>query len=177
MLRAKQLGAEVQRISPVYNSISYSIEGSIQVLQTNHKRKRAAWQPPNKIQIASRALPANHLHLEYPQSRHESQPDACSSWPPHSGHSPTIVDMPVWLIVSTAALFMICRSEDGRFLKRRSIRSKHSATACSGDVSSRSLNQTAWVPVTLLRLRATSLTSNPPRSILDASKPTPALIG
>ena len=46
----------------------------------------------------------------------------------------------------------------------------HSATACSGEVSRRSLNHTACVPVTLFKLYATSAASNPPRSIFDASK-------
>ena len=52
-----------------------------------------------------------------------------------------------------------------------------SATACSGEVRRRSLNQTECVPVTLFKERATSRASKPPRSIFEASSPTPPEIG
>src|SRR5207244_1420627 len=119
-----------------------------------------------------------HLHLEKPQSRQKSQPLACSSWPLHSGQMPIMVDMiaPVTFAVAGCCL-PIARAESGLPVRRRLVIMMHSATACSGEVSNRSLNQTACVPVTLLRLYATSAASKPPRSIFDASNPTPPLIG
>src|SRR6267143_6482059 len=69
------------------------------------------------------------------------------------------------------------RAESGLPVRRRLVIMMHSATACSGEVSRRSLNQTACVPVTLFRLYATSAASKPPRSIFEASRPTPPLIG
>jgi hypothetical protein len=53
---------------------------------------------------------------------------------------------------------------------RRLVTMMHSATACSGDVQSLSLNQTECVPITLFRLAATSSGSKPPRSIFDAQQ-------
>ena len=85
--------------------------------------------------------------------------------------------LPIFEEDSVAVDFAICLSETGKPFNLRSVNNKHSATACSGEVNSFSLNQTACVAVTLFRLLATSRTSNPPRSIFDASNPTPPLIG
>src|SRR6476619_400102 len=96
-----------------------------------------------------------YLHLLYPQSRQKSQPLACSSWPWHSGQTPIMFDMiaPTGGCVPVGwCSFASARAESGRCCTRRLVIMMHSATACSGEVSRRSLNQTACVPVTLLRL-------------------------
>src|SRR5258706_1775268 len=95
-----------------------------------------------------------HLHLLNPQSRQKSHPLACSSCPEHSGHLPIIVDMmaPVTWVVEAPCCLPRARAESGWPFSRRLVIMMHSATACSGEVSRRSLNQTAWVPVTLFRL-------------------------
>src|SRR5438874_7434039 len=94
----------------------------------------------------------SYLHLLYPQSRQKSHPLACSSWPRHSGQVAIIEDMIVGPGVrgrgSVTAADFDARAESGWPFRRRLVIIMHSATACSGEVSRRSLNQTAWVPVT-----------------------------
>src|SRR6267143_3805654 len=96
-----------------------------------------------------------------------SQPLACSSWPLHSGQMPIMLDMmaPVTLaapieepeeVADEDFCLPSARAESGFPVRRRLVIMMHSATACSGEVSRRWLNHTACVPVTLLRLYATS---------------------
>src|ERR1700694_1672415 len=109
------------------------------------------------FEILMQRLGVAYLHLLYPQSRQKSQPLACSSWPRHSGQTPIIVDMiaPTTFCVTTpepCACLPRALADSGWPFKRRFVIMMHSATACSGEVSRRSLNQTACVPVTLFKL-------------------------
>src|SRR5207237_7413257 len=90
---------------------------------------------------------AHHLHLLYPESRQKSHPLACSSWPRHSGNVAIIEDMIAGRGVGgrgsvTPTADFDARAESGWPFKRRLVIMMHSATACSGEVSRRSLNQT-----------------------------------
>src|SRR6266850_8574576 len=95
----------------------------------------------------------DYLHLLYPQSRQKSHPLACSNCPWHSGQMPIMFDMIAPVTgCECACCLPTARAESGRSCTRRFVIMMHSATACSGEVKRRSLNQTACVPVTLLRL-------------------------
>ena len=85
--------------------------------------------------------------------------------------------LPIFEDDSVAVDFAICLSDAGRPRNLRSVNNKHSATACSGEVNSFSLNQTACVAVTLFRLLATSRDIKSATQHFDASKPTPPLMG
>src|SRR5205807_7396942 len=96
-------------------------------------------------------MKVRYLHLLYPQSRQKSHPLACSSCPRHSGHVAIIEDMIAGPGVRgrgsvTPTADFDARAESGWPFNRRLVIMMHSATACSGEVSRRSLNQTAWVP-------------------------------
>src|SRR6185503_359616 len=116
-----------------------------------------------------------YLHLLYPQSRQKSQPLACSNWPWHSGQTPIMFDMiaPVIFVaaVPVSCCLLTARAESGLPVRRRLVIMTHSATACSGEVNRRSLNQTACVPVTLFKLYATSPPWNQPGGFSKPGNP------
>jgi len=75
--RNRATGARVPRRFPVRR-----------YMKGNRKKKRrqAPGRPPSLDHF--NFTPMVYLHFENPQSRQKSQPEACSSWPRHSGHSP-----------------------------------------------------------------------------------------
>src|SRR6185503_8464027 len=109
--------------------------------------------------VAAAVAPGGVLELRRPALRTPGARDR------HGLLGRLVPGQPVIATGCLAASYPAARAESGWPSRRRFVSMMHSATACSGDVHSRSLNHTECVPITLLSERATSSASNPPRSI------------